>query len=457
MQNKRILVKTYIQTVELLDFIIGPIYVGIILFIGLRVSSRFTDSVDRRMFNLGLLVKLVSSFAIGVIYWFYYQDGDTVYYYERMLKVSSVLKSNISLGLKLIFSGYPDEADETYFLMTSLRAFDTASYMVVRIAAIVNTVCFGVYTNVALLFSVFAFSGLWQLYRIACTALPKVSNRYLGFAILLFPSVVFWGSGLLKDTLTLGGITWVIACFYRGLILRENRIRNILVMIIIGYFVSAIKSYILVAFVPAAFLWYVAEKRLSSSGESSKPLSPIIASFAIIISLFLLSQLGDLLGRYSVENLQYEAEAMQQWHHQVEEVYDYEGSSYSLGNTDFSTLGLITKAPIALVTTFFRPFPWEVGNPLMALSSLEALSLFSIGVLVFFQSNKNPEHSFARIFKQYPILQFSLLFSIIFGFAVGFTAYNFGALVRYKIPCLPTVGIILASLYSLRANQQAET
>ena len=96
------------------------------------------------------------------------------------------------------------------------------------------------------------------------------------------------------------------------------------------------------------------------------------------LSLFFLSQLGDVLGRYSVENLQYEAEAMQQWHHQVEEVYDYEGSSYSLGNTDFSTIGLITKAPIALITTFCRPFPWEVRNPLMALSSLESLALFSM-------------------------------------------------------------------------------
>ena len=103
LQNKRILVKTYIQTVELLDFIIGPIYVGIILFIGLRISSRLIDPIDRRMFNLGLLVKLISSFAIGVIYWFYYQDGDTVYYYERMLRVATVLKSNTSLGLKLVF------------------------------------------------------------------------------------------------------------------------------------------------------------------------------------------------------------------------------------------------------------------------------------------------------------------------------------------------------------------
>lgn len=435
---------------ELLDFIIGPIYVGIILFIGLRISSGFSEAIDRRLFNLGLLVKLVSAFAIGVIYWFYYEDGDTVYYYDRMLRVSKALRSDIVLGLKLIFTGYPDVADETYFIMTSLRAFDTASYMVVRVAAVINVLCFGIYTNVALLFSVFAFSGLWQLYRITCHALPGIEKKYIGFSILLIPSVFFWGSGLLKDTLTLGGICWVIACFYRGILLGQRPWLNTFLLVTIGYFVITIKSYIIVAFIPAAVIWYVAEKRKDSNVQRTIATSPIVLGFTILLSLILLSQLGSVLGRYSIENLQYEAEAMQQWHHQVEEVYDYEGSSYSLGNTDFSTVGLLTKAPIALVTTFFRPFPWEVANPLMALSSLESLALFSIGFLVFFQRVKDPERRISRILQRYPILQFCLIFTIIFGFAVGFTAYNFGALVRYKIPCLPTLGIILSALYSIR-------
>ena len=36
-----------------------------------------------------------------------------------------------------------------------------------------------------------------------------------------------------------------------------------------------------------------------------------------------------------------------------------------------------------------------------------------------------------------PNLVFCLVFSIIFAFAVGISSYNFGALSRYKIPCLP--------------------
>jgi hypothetical protein len=36
-----------------------------------------------------------------------------------------------------------------------------------------------------------------------------------------------------------------------------------------------------------------------------------------------------------------------------------------------------------------------------------------------------------------------LVFSIIFAFSVGFTSYNFGTLVRYKIPLMPFYYIAL--------------
>jgi hypothetical protein len=41
---------------------------------------------------------------------------------------------------------------------------------------------------------------------------------------------------------------------------------------------------------------------------------------------------------------------------------------------------------------------------------------------------------------------FSLIFSLIFAFAVGASSGNFGALSRYKIPCLPFYGAVLAIL-----------
>src|SRR5690606_21821086 len=52
-----------------------------------------------------------------------------------------------------------------------------------------------------------------------------------------------------------------------------------------------------------------------------------------------------------------------------------EGSGYTLGQLDGSWQSMLSLAPQALNTTLYRPYPWEVTNPLMLLSSLEGLVL----------------------------------------------------------------------------------
>jgi hypothetical protein len=52
------------------------------------------------------------------------------------------------------------------------------------------------------------------------------------------------------------------------------------------------------------------------------------------------------------------------------------------------------------------------------------------------------------VLNKYPFALFCLIFTLLFGFAVGFTSYNFGALARYKIPCLPFYGAFLAIIWN---------
>jgi len=46
-----------------------------------------------------------------------------------------------------------------------------------------------------------------------------------------------------------------------------------------------------------------------------------------------------------------------------------------------------------------------------------------------------------------PTIQFCLIFSLVFAFAVGISSFNFGALSRYKIPCLPFYALALILIY----------
>ena len=48
---------------------------------------------------------------------------------------------------------------------------------------------------------------------------------------------------------------------------------------------------------------------------------------------------------------------------------------------------------------------------------------------------------------------FCIFFAMFFAFSVGFTAYNFGALVRYKIPCIP---FFVAGLFILNFITEEE-
>ncbi len=117
-----------------------------------------------------------------------------------------------------------------------------------------------------------------------------------------------------------------------------------------------------------------------------------------------------------------------------------EDSSYDLGACDPSIVGMLVKCRQAVVVTLFRPFPWEARKIIVLLSALEAI-LFVYFTFKAFQKRGIPK-TIGLIIKD-PNLLFCLAFSLIFAFAVGISSYNFGALSRYKIPCLPFYGAFL--------------
>ena len=143
------------------------------------------------------------------------------------------------------------------------------------------------------------------------------------------------------------------------------------------------------------------------------------------------------LQRYSLDNIAATAETTRQW---LTYQSGDEGSGYDLGEFDPSIFGMLVKFPQAVVVTLFRPFPWEAKKVIVLLSALEAL-MFVYFTFKAFQKRGIPK-TLGLIFKD-PNLLFCITFSLIFAFAVGISTYNFGALSRYKIPCLPFFGAFL--------------
>ena len=136
--------------------------------------------------------------------------------------------------------------------------------------------------------------------------------------------------------------------------------------------------------------------------------------------------------RYAVEALVRTAKDTQNWLLYSSQIQG--GSGYSLGNLEYTPLGLLKAAPKAINVTLFRPYLWEARKPILIPAAIEGfISLFLTLMLLY----KTGFVRFIKMVLANPEVQFFMVFSLVFAFSVGFTSFNFGSLVRYKIPMMP--------------------
>lgn len=153
-------------------------------------------------------------------------------------------------------------------------------------------------------------------------------------------------------------------------------------------------------------------------------------------------------GKYSsVDNL-----IEQAWIIQDDLTRDYYGdNSFDIGDFEPSVSGVLKKAPQAVIAGMFRPFIWETKNMLMLFSALEtSIILFFIIYLLF----KISLRSIRSIINKNPLLISILCFCIIMSFMVGLTAANFGALVRYRIPVIPFLVLLIIQIYNTKYEKE---
>ena len=96
--------------------------------------------------------------------------------------------------------------------------------------------------------------------------------------------------------------------------------------------------------------------------------------------------------------------------------------------------GIARKAPLAFIYGLFGPFPWQVANPVMAISSLEGMLFLVLFIIAL--RNVLFRKGASKVLSDPVIIGF-LIFSLMFIIFVGLSTANFGSLVRYRIPALP--------------------
>ncbi len=425
------------QYITITDYILLPFYLFVVLVLALHFRNKYYKNKHplRKYFMWAFGLKLFGGLFVSLIYSYYYKGGDTLAYWYQTEIINSSLQDSFTSWVKLI-SGTADRYDVDIYNYTTKfywYGIDSPEYLISIIGAIIGVFTFTTYLPTTLLLAAISFIGIWKMFVVFTKLYPKLINQ-MALSFLFIPSVVFWGSGFMKDTITISCIGWVVHFFY--LIFYENKklLLNSIGDLFFLNVIFIIKSYIVMAFLPAALLWGVG---LLSYKIKNKRLIVVARYFLYITAIVGLVFIGgrvqnELFGGYNLETVASTSYSTRSYLLRVS--MEQDGSGYDLGDMDPTLLGMIEKAPAGINVTLFRPYPWEARKPIVMISALEALFFLIFTLAVLFRNN--PLKVLYRILAD-ETLQFCLIFTLVFAFAVGISTSNFGSLSRYKIPCMP--------------------
>lgn len=433
---------------SLYDFFLIPLLMLFVYMFAVYVRTKnIKNHPYYKYFTKAIMIKVVVSVIFAATVLVFY-PGDSMAYFRNINCLNKLLFVDSAKYCDILLNGPKPEYWSYFNQDTGYPAGymwrDSNAIFVARLYSPIMLITYNNYILSTIFAGLVGFSGIWKLYELFCRLYPHLTKQF-AFAILFFPSLIFWSAGLMKDTLTMAAIGWFIYSFYYFAIQRKYRLRHVVVIIISAVIVINIKAYIFAAIIPGLFVWFFFGQLNSIKSNVLKLLiAPVLALIVVGVFSLVLSQLAETMGEYgSVETALQKAQLTQQ---DLTRSEQYGENYYDIGKFEATPTGVLRKFPIATVSGIFRPFIWEASNPFMLLAGFESLftllfliyAVYKTGLIIFFKNVLSD-----------PILIFSFTFIIIFGFGVGLATANFGALVRYKIPLLP---FFLSSLFILASR-----
>lgn len=415
----------------------------VILVLAFIKRSRHADEPHYRFFWWNVGAKLFFSLAFSIFYIVIYKGGDTVAYFDGAVTLNNLFLKSPTLYFEQLFSP-PDTL--SYF-----RYFDASTgfppswiykepegFFVCKILSFFSFLSLRSFLAMTFILAYAVSLVSWKLFEVV-RSLNIASDRSLAIGILLLPSVNFWCSGISKDTFVLGGIlTIVYQCFKIIQGPKRYFVLRALIILVSSWVVYAIRDiflYATIAALAAAFATLFVKKINGGRNATILLRTLFIAGGIALIGGNIISQTEE---DFLKQNSFIERAAIIQRDFSTNETYG--SNKYSLGDIEYSPIGLLKVTPIAILSGLYRPFIWESLSPSLILNGLESI-LFIILTFRFFRRDWKIK---IRFIQQSEFLIFCVIFILIVGFMTGLTSGLFGVLVRLRAPLLPFLVILLA-------------
>lgn len=392
---------------------VALLVINLIAVIGFAAGfQRAFAASSRKLYWCVFFIKWMAAMTLGLVYIYYYPSGDTWTYFEEAKELSMLAKSDFAQYWQLLLTNN-DTSTVSHFLYVHDRSF-----LFVKFVSFLNLVSGDSYWITASYFALLSFFSSWFLFGQLKRFIPD-STPAAALAILFFPSILFWSSGILKETLAVAALYFLTAILIKLLNAAKVSVAQWVLVLLSLWIGWSMKYYWLGIFVCAWFssliLGILARKQKIQNGNLFLSWIGLFLAFALIASFshpnFRLERIITVITTNHDQFVsQSAAEAFIHFH-----------------NLQPTWTSMAINSPWAFFSGVLRPLPFEVTSLLSFLASLE--NLF-IGVMIFsFLLNGRNSISTFTI----PVLIFCATLCI---FLVLSTP-NFGTLSRYRVGFLP--------------------
>ncbi len=401
--------------------------IGFLIFLCVKEYQKPNRSI-RVYFLPGLFFKVLCGLGIGWLYSQYYPGGDTFNFFEDGKKIASIVSSDPYQFFRFLWHG-----NEDFDIWTQLKNIQPRALFFSKLTAIGYWVSFGNYWMVAVLFSFVSYFSAWKLVEKIVFFFPTTEKAAV-VAFLFFPSVVFWSSGLMKESIAMAGLFAVVAVFLKFWVQRKLHIRDVLILAI-GFWLLWNLKYYFAGMLLVAMGGILLVRLILRIKPLHSPLTITLLFFLVMmIPLILVTQLHPNFHLSRILDViikNYEAYRVLS---KPENLVTY----YHLKATPAS---LIINIPWALISGIFQPFIWNTKSLFQFLAGIESFMVFILFVGALKQVRqciKSPN---------YLLVLGTLTFIGLLATFLALSTPNLGTLVRYRVGFYPFLIFLL-----LRAN-----
>lgn len=410
------------------------------------MSSRTEETLKKPMLT-AFFLRMLGALTYSMLVQYYYGYGDSFTFYEGGKFIAEQVSSDFS-NIRYLFAPMKEVGDwfDSVNGDTSMSGYfsHASGNMVMKISALISFVAFNKFLIISMFFGYFSFLGQWKLFTVFDDLNKKQNRKLLAAAVLYTPSIWFWGSGLLKDTICMGALGYIIFYLYKFIVWKKFNLKDLFLLIFFFYILTVIKSYITVIFLIGLAIMAFSKFLVTIKNILFRAVVLFI-TLGLTGLMIYSSDFSGTLNDMAEESVQ-QIQNFQHNYQLLQETEENSKAGFGLGELEPSFSSLILKSPAVIFTTLFRPFIWESRKIIILFTSLESLLLLMVTLYVMF---KMGIITFFRVISRTPTLLFCFSVSMLFALIIGFTTFNFGTMIRYKIVLLPFYYFMLTNLYTL--------